>query len=606
MRKGLTTSFIIVLIGLLLTGIWLANLVWFKPLNIDHFFERVYIEFLWNDPEALSQTGILKSYGLNHYKSELTDVSPAATRRLAEIGRNNLDLLERYDRNNLSSDQQVSYDAFYWFLNTGVSGEPFLFHDYPVSHISGSHLEIERFMRNHPLDTKHDIENYLMRLNAIDEKFGGLVDALEERRKLGVVAPTFILKKAYQFCDQIASLQAENNVFYTSFEERLSRIGLLNPKSKEAYLQECLDGVNESVLPAYKRLAAYLLQLERSSLSIAGVWQLPNGKEYYQFCLLQNTGVNNNPDELYELGKLEMNRLKGELQILLELAGEPVMEDVSISLQELSNNSDFTFDTTSQGRAACLDFFSERSSDISGLLPKFFGALPQVSLAVKELPQNRSSNSPLALYIPPRGEPLSEGKFYVNTWKTQNLTKHLATSYAYHEGIPGHHLQKGIQAELTDLPTFRRFLPFESYTEGWAMYAEQLGHEMTGSEDLWDKIGLLQSDLFRSTRMMTDIGIHHKKWLRQQAIDFMIDNAGLTNSEAESEVDRYIVWPGQGCAYKVGQLKFLELRRLAQSELRDKFDIREFHDVLIGQGAMPLEVLERRVEEYIQQKKQGG
>jgi uncharacterized protein (DUF885 family) len=255
------------------------------------------------------------------------------------------------------------------------------------------------------------------------------------------------------------------------------------------------------------------------------------------------------------------------------------------------------------GRTACLEFFSKTSSDVSRLLPEFFGTLPQISLAVKELPKNRTSNNPLALYIPPRGEPLSEGNLYVNTWRTQNLTRHLATSYAYHEGIPGHHLQKGIQAELTNLPTFRRFLPFESYTEGWAMYAERLGYEMTGTEDLWDKIGLLQSDLFRTTRLMTDIGLHHKKWLRQQAIDFMMVNAGLTISEAKSEVDRYIVHPGQGCSYKIGQLKFLELRRLAQSELRDKFDIREFHDVLIGQGAMPLEVLERQVEAFIRKVK---
>jgi uncharacterized protein (DUF885 family) len=191
----------------------------------------------------------------------------------------------------------------------------------------------------------------------------------------------------------------------------------------------------------------------------------------------------------------------------------------------------------------------------------------------------------------------------VNTWRAENLTQHLAKSYAYHEGIPGHHLQKGIQADLKELPTFRRFLPFEAYTEGWAMYAEQLGHEMTGTEDLFDRIGLLQSDLFRTARMMTDIGLHHKKWLREQAVDFMTENTTLTTDEAQEEVDRYIVWPGQGCSYKIGQLKFLELRELAQIELREGFDLKEFHDVLLNQGAMPLEVLETRVRAYIVRKK---
>lgn len=573
-------------------------------MNIDHFFERVYIEFLWNDPEALSQTGVLKPFGFSQYESELSDVSPVATRRSANIGRTNLEMLEKYDTEKLSRDQKVSYDALHWFLRTGVAGEPFLFHDYPLTHISGAHLDVARFMRNHPLETKTDIENYLKRLNAIGEKFGGLIDALEERRTQGIIAPTFILTKAHAFCDETANQQAEHSSFYTSFEQHLNGIGLLNPRSKQAFLDQCLSIVNENVLPAYKRLAAYLLQLERKSMSIAGVWQLPDGDKYYRFCLLQNTGVSNDPDELYELGKLEMNRLKGELAVLLGLAGKPSDNNVSAVLREISNSNEFTFDTSDVGRISCLDHFSAKTIDLSDLLPKYFNALPEVDLMVKELPRNRADHSPLALYIPPRGEPLSEGRLYVNTWKTQNLTRHLATSFAYHEGIPGHHLQKGIQAELSDLPTFRRFLPFESYTEGWAMYAEQLGHEMTGTEDLWDKIGLLQSDLFRTARMMTDIGLHHKKWLRDQAIDFMVENAGLTESEAESEVDRYIVWPGQGCAYKVGQLKFFELRQSAQTELREKFDIREFHDVVLRQGAMPLEVLQKQVETYIQQKKQ--
>ena len=581
----------IVLVALLAIGVWLAQLTWLRPFSIDNFFERVYIEFLWNDPEALTHTGVLKPFGFSGYESELNNISPTATRHLADVGSKNLRILQDYDRDRLSKEQQVSYDVFHWFLKTGVEAEPFLFHDYPITHLSGAHIELPQFMASLPLTNESEIKNYLNRIEVVDEKFGSVIDALEERRKIGVVPPTHILQKAIKFCDSFYSAPIEENVFFSSFKTKLNEMDGLDSISKKAYLDQCAISVQENVVPSYKRLSRYLLQLERSSLSIAGVWQLPDGDAYYRSCLLQQTTLALDPDSLYEFGKLEMSRLNGEIMILKNLAG--------------SSNQP-TFQTDSIGRLNTVAYFFAIADGMSAKLSAYFNKLPTIPLTVLEVPEYRSQNSTFAFYISPRGEPLTNGKLYVNTWKADHLTKPLAKTYAYHEGIPGHHLQKGIQVEMKSIPTFRRFLPFTAYAEGWAMYAERLGHEMTGSQDPWDRIALLQSDLFRTARMMTDIGIHHKKWLREQAIDFMVDNAGLSEPEAEDEVDRYIVWPGQGCAYKVGQLKFLELRQLAQTELSDSFDIREFHDVLIGQGAMPLEILEARVKEFIAQRKPKG
>lgn len=589
MRKGLTISLLTSAIILLVLGVWITKLIWFKPFSIDTFYERLYIEFLWNDPEALTQTGVLKPYGISGYKNELTDVSPTASKRLADVGRTNLEILENYNRDGLSTSQQVSYDVIHWFLQTGVNAESFLFHDYPITHISGGHIELPQFMASLPLESEKDIKQYLNRLNAVSDKFGTVIDALEYRRKLGVIPPTHILQKTISFCDAFLASPVTDNTFYTSFEKKLNAIDLLPAEAKENYLNDCAISVQEKVFPSYKRLSRYLRQLERSSLAIAGVWQLPNGEAYYRSCLLQQTTLPVDPDSLYVFGKLEMSRLKGEIQILKNLAGNPQHQ---------------TFKTDSIGRLETTTYFKTASAEIETHLHSYFNHLPSTALSVLEVPEYRSNNSTFAFYIPPRGEPLSNGKMYVNTWKASNLTRYLAKTYAYHEGVPGHHLQKGIQAELKDLPTFRRFLPFTAYTEGWAMYAERLGHEMTGTQDAWDKIGLLQSDLFRTARMMTDIGIHHKKWLREQAISFMVENADLSVSEAEDEVDRYIVWPAQGCAYKVGQLKFLELRNLASSELGSHFDIKEFHAILIGQGAMPLAVLEKQVKDWIRLKKQ--
>ncbi len=599
-------SILLVSIGfvLIISGFWLARLLWFKPFSIHHFYERVYIEFLWNDPEALSITGILKPFGLTGHEDKLTDMSPSSVTRMAEIGQRNLDILERYDRNSLSPESVVSFDVMRWFLRTGVQGEPFLFHDYPVTHISGPHIEVPQFLSGaHRIETENDIDNYLSRLKQIDEKFGSLIDGLAKRKAEGLIAPTFILKQAISFCNHFVETDVNQNILFTSFEKKLNKLDLIDPKLKQQYLQECQETIRSEIYPAYNRLSGYLLQLEQESMSIAGVWQLPNGDAFYRHCLLQHTGTNSNPDELYEMGKTEMGRLKSEISTLLDKLEKNTSGDPMKDLLALNSDSNITFSSNEKGRSICLDYFEKRSENIKELLPDYFNNIPSIDLSVLEVPEYRSSNSTFAFYIPPRGLPLSNGKMYVNTWKADNLTKFLAKTYAYHEGIPGHHLQKGIQAELEDLPTFRRFLPFTAYAEGWAMYAERLGHEMMDTQDSWDRLGMLQSDLFRTVRMLTDIGIHHKKWLREQAIEFMMENTGLPLEAVESEVDRYIVWPGQGCAYKVGQLKFLELRDMTERELGEAFDIKEFHDILIGQGAMPLHVLEERVITYIEEKK---
>ncbi len=602
MRKVATISLIVTIIFVVTLGIWLSKLIWFRPFNIDHFFERVYIEFLWDDPEALTQTGVLDGFGFSDHKNDLTMVGPESSRRMAEVGRRNLTILEEYDHSELTEDELLSRDILLWFLRTGVEAEPFLFHDHPITHISGAHLEVPPFFNSLPLGSEKEIESYLKRLAKVDDKFGSVIDGLEERRKLGIIPPTHILQRSITSCDQFLETPIAENVIFSSFKKRLDALNFIDPNSKSTYLDQCASIIKNEVDPAYERLSRFLFQLERKSLAIAGVWHMPNGAEYYRSCLKRQTTLNADPDSLYELGKSEMARLQSELTILLSLSGKDKGQ-VSLSLLELKNDRKLTFRSDSIGRSSTIKFFTEVCTEMNSLGDDYFNDLPKTELDVLELPQYRSENSTFAFYMPPLAEPASKGRLYVNTWKADHLTHSLATIYAYHEGIPGHHLQKAKQAELKNLPTFRRFLPFEAYSEGWAMYAEQLGVEMDGTADPMDHIALLQSDLFRTARMMTDIGIHHKMWLRDQAIEFMVENAGLTTAEAEAEVDRYIVWPGQGCAYKVGQLKFLELRKLAETTLGDQFNIKEFHDVMIGNGAMPLEVLEAQLHRYLETKK---
>lgn len=589
------------LIVLMVCGYWAARLLWLRPFQIEHFFERAYIEFLWDDPEALTSTGILKSYGLDGYSHLLTDASPRRALQLADIGRRNLNILEGYDRERLAPEEQVSYDVLHWFLSSGVDGEPFLFHDYPVTHLSGPHIELPQFMtQTHAIKCADDAANYLRRLAGFGSKFGQAIDALAYRKDLGIIAPTFILEKAMRQCDEFVAMTPDENPLYTSFVSRVENMQDMSDERKQKLSDDCRSHIIDHVYPAYKRLSGYLMQLQPFSMSIAGTWQLPDGDAYYRHCLQQQTTLDLDPEELYELGKQEMSRLEGEIRILLNLLRYP--EDMSVNeiLREFNNDHTITFRTDSVGRAACLAHFKRTVDIVRPRLSKYFDHLPQAALEVHELPEYRKEGAPLAFYLPPKGDPLGPGRLFVNTWKADHLPYFLATSYAYHEGIPGHHLQKAIQVELNDIPKFRRFLPFTAFTEGWAMYAEEIGHEIISTEDPLDRLGALQSDLFRTARLVTDVGIHHKKWLREQAVTFMMDHAGLSHDEAQDEVDRYIVWPGQGCAYKVGKMEFMQLRDRARNELGHGFDDREFHSMLIGSGSMPLKVLDAQVDKWIQ------
>jgi uncharacterized protein (DUF885 family) len=577
-------------------AVWGVKLLWLRPFNIDHFFERAYISFLWNDPENLTSTGVLDPYFITGHQQLLSFQSPQRSQELAELGRKNLRLLQGYNRASLAQGQQVSYDIFEWFLQTGVAGEPFLFHDYPITHLSGAHLELPQFMQYaHPMASRKDAANYNLRLGQVGEKFGHVVDALAYRNTKGIVAPTFILQKAIAQCDAFVSTAPEENVLYTSFAKRLATLAEIEPAVQAQLLAECKTHIIEVVYPAYKRLSGYLLQLEQESMAIAGTWHLPNGDAYYRFCLLQNTTLPLDPEQLYALGKLEMARIEGEMRIVANLMGYGANTDMTNVLHQLSAQKQPRFTTDALGRKACLQHFEKTIDAITPKLSNHFAHLPHAPLEVHEVPQNRANAAMLAFYLPPKGNPLGPGRLFVNTHKADQMTPNSATTYAYHEGLPGHHLQKAMQLELEDVPQFRKFLPFEAFTEGWAMYAEELGHEISTTENPLDRLALLQSDLFRTARMITDVGIHHKKWQRDQAIRFMQQHAGLSPEEAELEVDRYIIWPGQGCAYKIGKMKFLELRDKVRAAKGKNYDPKVFHHLLIGQGAMPLQVLENRV-----------
>jgi uncharacterized protein (DUF885 family) len=323
---------------------------------------------------------------------------------------------------------------------------------------------------------------------------------------------------------------------------------------------------------------------------------LPNGRAYYEFCVRTETTLDVTPKQVHDIGLAEVNRIKAEMNKLIAQRG--FENDMNGFIQFLNAGGQSAV-TTPQQLLKEVSFIAKKTD---GRLPKFFKTLPRMPFGIKEVPEYLAPKTARGYYISPAGDGTRAGFFQINTYDLQRLHLYELTALSLHETVPGHHLQIALQQEIKGVPDFRRFSHFTAFVEGWALYAEWLGIEMNMYEDPNDDFGRLSMEMWRACRLVVDTGIHYFGWSREQAVDFMVENTGMPREGIQVEVDRYIVWPGQALAYKMGELKIRELRELAEKQLGDKFDVRDFHDCVLREGAVPLDVLEKNVKEWIRQK----
>ncbi|RZK31414.1 MAG: DUF885 domain-containing protein, partial [Hymenobacter sp.] len=344
-------------------------------------------------------------------------------------------------------------------------------------------------------------------------------------------------------------------------------------------------------------------KLRPRSTTEAGVWKFPDGAAYYAYCLRLNTTTNLTAKKIHALGLREVARITAEMQTILRAQHEAGADSVGPTMARLGEEPRFLYPDTDAGRARILTDYKQILAEVNQGLAPAFRIRPRAKLDVQRVPEFKQKTSPGAYYNGAALDGSRPGTFYANLYDVKATPKFGMRTLAYHEGIPGHHFQIGIAQELEGLPTFRRVIPFTAYAEGWALYAEQLTWELGFEKDPYDNLGRLRAELFRSVRLVVDTGIHDQRWTREQAIQYMRQTTGIAESDVEAEIERYIVMPGQACAYKAGMLKILELRERAQQQLGSKFDLRDFHDAVLKSGSMPLEVLEQAVNDYIAAKK---
>jgi uncharacterized protein (DUF885 family) len=572
---------------------------YFRPLAIGIFFERAFIQFLLEDPEAVSSLGVFEQLGYKGFDGMLTDVSPAHQQKLAQMARDDLATLHGYDRSSLSPSHQLSYDVLEWFLQDLVAGQHWLFYDYPVNQLFGVQSSTADFMvQIHPIGDQRDARNYISRLTAFDRKFEQLLQGLRLRQSMGIVPPKFVIERVLVEMRAFVAVPARENILYTNLRAKLAKLGAVPPADRARLLADAQAAIEHNVYPAYRRLIDFFADLQPKVTADYGVWKLPGGNGFYDYLIRSHTTTSLDAEQVHNIGLAEVARIEKELDGVLKSQGLP-QGSIAERITRLNANPRLQYSNDDAGRAACISDYQRYIDEIVRGLGPDFAAAPPLNIKVQRVPQFKEQTAPGAYADTGSLDGSRPGVFYVNLRDMRDIWKYQMRTLAYHEAVPGHQLQGVIAQRLTGVPTFRKILPFSAYDEGWAVYAERLGWEMGFENDPLDNLGRLQAEMFRAVRLVVDTGIHRKHWTREQSIAYMREKTGMADSEVVSEVERYFVLPGQALAYKIGMLKILELRARAQAQLGAKFDIRRFHAVVLGSGSLPLSILEKQVDAWI-------
>lgn len=590
---------------LFLGGAFIAHSWYFKPVNINIFFARAFLQVALESPEMLSSIHVLEQFGIKGHNARLDDDSMAAGDRLFAHLKNSRETLLTYEDEDLSEGDIMSKRIAMNMMDMLTEAEKFRFHNYPLNQMFGVQSGFPSFMEStHQVHSVRDAEDYVSRLSQVGRKFGQVLDGLHHREKLGILPPQFVVTKVLEEMRNFVATPAEEGILMVSLMDKMKEADLPESDQQRIALQARAE-IENTVYPAYQTFIDYFAALDDKVSENNGVWALPDGEEFYLLAMRLFTTTDYSPAFIHDFGLAEVDRLQGEILDILQAEGWDVTEGFESAISELAESPRFYYSDSGEGRDQILADYQLILDEISEGLEPYFDVMPEAGLEVQRIPEFKEKTSPGAYYQPPAMDGSRLGVFYANLYDIKATPRYGMRTLAYHEGIPGHHFQLAIQQQQKELPFFRRIIPAIAYSEGWALYAEQLAWELGFQDDPYDNIGRLQAELFRAVRLVVDTGIHYMRWNREQAIDYMIANTGMAESDVIAEIERYFIMPGQALAYKVGMTKLLELRELARTELGDEFDIRKFHNVVLTNGSVPLDILEDIVLQYIAAEKAG-
>ena len=528
--------------------------------------------------------------GDRRFNRQWHDLSSAAFDRRNQNNRAILDQLDSIDREALSPEEQVNFALFDQAYQSRLAEAAHPTHLMPISQRGGIQTLDETGNRLR-LQTVQDFDDWLARLDQVDDLMDQTIAVMDQGIATGFVPPKITMSRVpAQIARQIVET-AEESLFYQPFVSLPDSINEAEQRRIRASAKEIIE---RAVLPAYKKLSGYFNQVYlpacRDSIAAS---DLPNGRAFYEYRVRRYTTTDMTPDEVHQVGLDEVARIRKDMEAVKQEVGFDGSLEAFFTY--LRTDPQFYFEDP----AELLEAYEAQAKRIDPELVKLFTKLPRMPYGIKVIPEAVAPDTTTAYYSPPAADGSRAGYYWVNLYNPAARPKFEIPVLTVHEAMPGHHLQIALQQELESLPNFRRYSGFTVFTEGWGLYSERLGYDIGLYEDPFDRFGQLSYDMWRAVRLVVDTGMHYKGWTRDEAIQYFVSNAPRKKLDIVNEIDRYISWPGQALAYKIGQLKILELRAMAQSQLGEAFDLRRFHDRLLSQGAIPLSLLEETIDQWV-------
>ena len=575
------------------------------------FFERIFEDSAARYPELLT------SLGRKDRADEWNDLSEAFANESIEITKKQLIELQSFDRDKLDQATVLSYDLLVKSMKEQIADTKWRLYNYPINQMFGRHSSVVSLLINqHRIDNVKDAQNYIARLNGVPKLFEQLIANIEARTAANIIPPKFVFPHVIRDGNNIIKGapfdDGEPSALLADFTKKLNALSNKNNNNnknnneedspltdakKATLIDAATSALTHSVKPAYQKLVAHLTELETKATTDDGVWKWKDGDAFYNIALKRTTTTDLSSDQIHKIGLKEVERIHNEMRVIKDKVNFD--GDLKAFMQFMRDDDQFYYSNTDEGKARYLNEATTLINDMKLKLDEMFITKPKADLNVKAVEAFREQSAGKAFYQRPSEDGTRPGLYYANLYDMKAMPTYQMEALAYHEGIPGHHMQLAIQQELQDIPKFRKFGGYTAYIEGWGLYSEYLPKEFGAYQDPYSDFGRLAMELWRACRLVVDTGIHSKRWTREKGIAYYTDNTPNAVSDGIKMVERHIVMPSQATAYKIGMLKIIELRANAKIKLGDKFDIREYHHEILKNGPLPLSVLEAKVDAWI-------
>ena len=588
---------------LVISSLYLINLFSSKPYSIDHYLAKELIVGVLDSPEYMTYLGIFDGYNwvLGH-NSQLSIPTPEDAESDYQDNLKTLSILKNYDVKDLNYNQRITQKIAVFDTENDIKEfEKFRYHSYPFNQISGNHLGLVEFMTDtHPVRTEREAADYIDRVGRFDESLSANLIWLEEQKKLGIFAPKFVFDHVIQQLHELIGYEDDENPLMQVFTKKISSLGI-DENSKSKLISELSDVIRLDVKPGFKLILEFMEKNYANSNNNHGVWSLPNGDEFYALRLRSYTTTDYTAEEIHQIGLDEVARIGNRMRdIFIELDYE-VDKPIGEMMNDLNEDPKFLYADTPDRKDIVIRDYNQMVIEAEEDVRPYFEKFPKSPVEVRAVPEYSEKTAAGGYYQAPSLDGSRPGVFYANLYDIKQTPKFGMRTLTFHEAVPGHHFQIALNQENEDLALYRKLgYRTSAYTEGWALYSEQLAVEVGMTKDLYDELGVLQSEMFRANRLVVDTGIHYKKWTREKAMDYMKKTTGMSDTEVRVEIERYIVWPAQATSYKMGMIKILELRKRAKNKMGDKFNLKQFHSIVLDQGIVPLFVLENLIDDWIE------